>query len=624
MYFSNDAVVHAIETLRNGVHPFFGITFLACKKARLPVGQERRGGIDGLTRKLLEQHHKPLPESAFYFQPYRSIKFWVDQKYPSSGLQAINTQTFGQVFLHQRGSGWAFAPDYVSLLSKRLTELGYSPKGPLLSLAIWVYKDRSWPNATVDSDVIEYFINDFNITEEEKSRLFYVDVHDLLLTDEYLFQEEVDLQSVFQRFPPPPDAPRELGGALRRLRLEFVGPSDGMEMDFGERLTIVTGDNGLGKSFLLETAWWATTGHWAGAPAFPFLRDREYSPEDVTPSIEYEIEDRRGRRLPERADFDWRSNSWVSNTDRQTVSALSVFARVDGSFAIFDPVRQLMAAQEELVDKFTQEELWTGSGKTEGLIRDWVRWELSSDQTEFERFKRLLAHLSPEDLGTLRPGETTRLPRNPRPIPTIRHRYGETPIVFASAGVKRILGIAYLIIWAWSEHRLAAQQTASEPLKKLVLFVDEVEAHLHPKWQRIVLPALLRVGEPIQDELDVQIIAATHSPLVMASTETIFSEDTDRLYHFELTDDGVELVPLEYAKFGDAASWLTSSAFGLRYARSREAEKAIERAKALQQEETPSTEAVRRISNELRRVLAPDDKFWPRWLYFAEQHDVIL
>ena len=35
---------------------------------------------------------------------------------------------------------------------------------------------------------------------------------------------------------------------LKHLKLENVGPSSGMELEFGDRLNLITGDNGLGKS----------------------------------------------------------------------------------------------------------------------------------------------------------------------------------------------------------------------------------------------------------------------------------------------------------------------------------------------------------------------------------------
>ena len=49
---------------------------------------------------------------------------------------------------------------------------------------------------------------------------------------------------------------------LKRLELENVGPAPRMALDLAPRLNLVTGDNGLGKSFLLDVAWWALTRKW--------------------------------------------------------------------------------------------------------------------------------------------------------------------------------------------------------------------------------------------------------------------------------------------------------------------------------------------------------------------------
>ena len=39
---------------------------------------------------------------------------------------------------------------------------------------------------------------------------------------------------------------------LRSLHTRDVGPAALFDMELGERLNVLTGDNGLGKSFLLE------------------------------------------------------------------------------------------------------------------------------------------------------------------------------------------------------------------------------------------------------------------------------------------------------------------------------------------------------------------------------------
>lgn len=43
--------------------------------------------------------------------------------------------------------------------------------------------------------------------------------------------------------------------SLDRLELENVGPAEHLAATFAPRVNLFTGDNGLGKSFLLEVAW---------------------------------------------------------------------------------------------------------------------------------------------------------------------------------------------------------------------------------------------------------------------------------------------------------------------------------------------------------------------------------
>ena len=49
---------------------------------------------------------------------------------------------------------------------------------------------------------------------------------------------------------------------LEHLKLTHVGPAAEIEMNLGSRLNVITGDNGLGKSLLLDAAWFALTHTW--------------------------------------------------------------------------------------------------------------------------------------------------------------------------------------------------------------------------------------------------------------------------------------------------------------------------------------------------------------------------
>ena len=619
MYLTADAIISAIQTLSTHVHPFFGITFLACKANELPVAREVPVSVDRLTHDHLNAFHRLDRTTEHFFQPFKSARMWVSARYASTGLQTANTQTFHPVFLHKkRTKTWGFSQDYVAEIARILEESNFPVRAPTWPLSVWLFKNTKLKRGLEPRGLIELFYESFKITEDERDKLFDDDFSQLSLPSGTLFTETPPLiTDVLAHFPTPPDITREPVGLLASMSIQHTELSSDLSLEFGDRLTLITGDNGLGKSFLLEIAWWITTGEWADRPAFPHR-----SQQIGVPRVEYELKEGSGRRIAGGFSFNYLRNNWALTASTPHVSALCLFARADGSFAVFDPVRsQLQGISGENVGRLTSDQVWNGRpGIIEGLIRDWVRWQFAEESRSFARFCNVLHRLSPQDLGQLTPDDPIRIPGDPRDMPTIRHNYGTVPIVHASSGVQRILQLAYLIIWCWQEHELAASQASTQPLRRMLVFVDELEAHLHPKWQRMVLPSLMAVNQVLSDELSVQSVIATHSPMILASMEPSFDAKQDALYHLFAHTDLVRLEEIPFVKYGDASGWLTSPVFGLQHARSREAEKAIERAKALQLADETDTQAVAELTEELRRVLSNEDSFWPRWLYFSDTH----
>lgn len=625
MHLSHDAVKWAIGRLQKQSHPFVGISFLACKDADLPVGSAVHVSLNNVTKAHMDNHHRLDPQSTFYFQPFRG-KPWVAGKYPSAGLQSINTRTFGSAFIQEKKQkSWGFKKDYAARIGAIVKASPDHGPMSLAAIAIWIGKDEIWPDDATLSAVIDSFISRYKLTPQEIDVLFARSnaglSHDLLFA-----QHPVDLRALAYEFSPPPDAPGETQGTLASLQLTEIGPARKFDLDFGRRLTLIAGDNGLGKTFLLDAAWWALTGNWAGRQATPVVDGARKNPV-IQFGMRYSGKQTH-RQFSSR--FDGRSRTWSDvNRDAASVRALCLYARVDGSIAVADEIRtSLRAVDRRSPDVYTCDQVWDGKGgEIEGLVRDWANWQMSHDQEDeadaYSTLVQVLEHLSSEDLGHLAPGVPVRLPGDPRTIPTIRFAYGDVPIVMCSAGVQRILALAYLVTWTWQEHLIAARQAGREPVRKMVLLIDEVEAHLHPRWQRSVLPTLMTVGKLLSEELEVQVIAATHSPLVLSSVETDFSSEADVLYHLALHDADVKLECLDYQKFGDSSAWLTSPVFGLRHARSRQAEEAIESAKRLQLADQPDPTEIRAATEELRRCLSPDDAFWPRWVYFAEKDGIV-
>jgi len=416
---------------------------------------------------------------------------------------------------------------------------------------------------------------------------------------------------------------------LEYLHLKGVGPSPDLKLDLAPRLNVVTGDNGLGKSFLLDVAWWALTRTWPGYPALPYSGGSAAS---IGFKVQGKVRDREYVST-----YDARAQDWRGSAGRPVNPGLVLYAQVDGGFGVWDPARNYWRkiGNRDVQDRppnylFKPSNVWDGikgsSGMVcNGLIRDWVTWQLEDGRT-FKLLRAALRAMSPSAEDALKPGTPRRISLDDvRDFPTVAMPYGQdVPVVHASAGMRRIIALVYLLVWAWEEHRKASELLGQAPSSQVIFLIDEIEAHLHPQWQRRVMASLLAVVSEILAgaRADVQILAATHSPLVLASLEPIFDEDKDALWHFGLDRQQVKLDQVPWVRQGDAANWLVHEAFGLRQARSAEAERAIEAAEAFMRDDfdaLPSDLRTRDgIDAELRRLLAGHDAFWPRWIVGAQ------
>lgn len=413
---------------------------------------------------------------------------------------------------------------------------------------------------------------------------------------------------------------------LKHLRLVGVGPAAEMRMDLAPRLNLITGDNGLGKSFLLDVAWWALTRTWARLPARP-------TKGAAKAQISFSFDGAKGE---ESSGYDRRQEEWREQNAGSPPDGLVLYAQVDGGFSIWDPARNYWRiggdGNRPSAYLFSSQEVWDGLNRDgrpicKGLIEDWASWQGHDDSSVHKAFsllKRALAQLSPSEDEALLPGPLTRISLNDvRDIPTLHLHGSDVPIVQASAGIRRIVALCYLLVWSFIEHQRACELLEQPTAKKIIFLIDEVDNHLHPRWQRRVLSALLEVVKGLFDDdaIEVQLLAATHSPLVLASVESVFDESRDQLWHLGTEHGRVELSAMPWAKQGDVLNWLVSPVFGLHQARSIEAERAIEAAEAFMRNDSQQLpeglQTVDQIHQELLRLLPGADVFWPRWLVTA-------
>ncbi|GHV23149.1 hypothetical protein FACS189494_10880 [Spirochaetia bacterium] len=571
--------------------------------------------MDSLTKSFMDRVHKIRPDSLYYFNPYKSNsrdKQWVSSRYPSTGLQSINTQTFIHSFIHSSmEKTWGWNESYINVLAAKLA-------GNLLSaldLGIWFFKYDDWAENTSYQDIIEKFFSCFSISKAEQEKLF-LPIKSSAISKIFYDNTVVNWNTLSLYISSPPDATPEHGATLAYLEINNVGPASQLIMESSNRLNLITGDNGLGKTFLMECSWWALTGRWSGLAAYT---------DKINASITYALSGTAGWPIKKTISYDIQAGEWPQSPEDSIRPGLVLYSRIDDSYAIWDPIKQYQNTSPLPESVFSNSDVWNGvPNSIEGLLRDWVKWQNTPKNYPFKELKSVLEKMSPPDLGSLVPGEIVRMRGEIREVPTITHMYGNTPIIHASAGIKRIMTLAYLIVWAWHEHKIAAKLYNVAPEKRMIILIDEIEEHLHPQWQRAILPALLDIHSSLSSELEIQFIISSHSPLVLASAETCFDEEKDALFHLEAEKQSRQILlsKADFIKYGYVNSWLTSPIFGLNQPRAIEAENAINQAKQLQLQDKPNKEQIDAVHQKLLQVLSGDDSFWPRWIYFAEKNGV--
>jgi hypothetical protein len=143
----------------------------------------------------------------------------------------------------------------------------------------------------------------------------------------------------------------------------------------------------------------------------------------------------------------------------------------------------------------------------------WLRNMRSNNKRRFKQIVRLIDHLTPSGIsfkGDMENGEFL-----------FRHRSVSVPFGALSDGYKAYIG--------WVADLLFHLSTGTVGKTKLtdshgIVLVDEIDLHIHPEWQRTIVPRLAQTLK------NLQFIFTTHSPLVVGTLEraNIFTVETGK------------------------------------------------------------------------------------------------
>lgn len=433
---------------------------------------------------------------------------------------------------------------------------------------------------------------------------------------------------------------------LKKIALTNVGPIPNFDIELGERLNVITGDNGLGKSFILDIIWFILTRSWPASVNKRLTSGYMAKPceQGKDAEIKYELIPESKTPIQKTITFDLGQQNWRIPQARPPIPGVVIYAHVDGSFSVWDPNKNYWTHKKALLEEldmpaafvFSPQDVWYGLSNADesvrycnGLLQDLYDWQKDADW-KIAIFNELLLKLSPPD-APLTLGTPIKLSKNDaRKVPTIHMPYGDVSILIAAAGIKRILALAYFLAWTLVEHKENSQLIGKNVTSQINFIMDEIEAHLHPKWQRKIIRCLLdswdnqEINKIIGATPKVQMILATHSPLIMSSLEPVFNPNTDKWFDINMENHVVEITDETFKKYGDVDTWLQSNAFDLTSSRSSDAENAMNDAKALLKKETFGPDEGKDVYQTLLNALEPTDAFLLRFRYLCEKKGITI
>ena len=303
--------------------------------------------------------------------------------------------------------------------------------------------------------------------------------------------------------------PRASGNlTLKSVSLENIGPFQSLHLDLTPSWNLLLGDNGVGKTVLLRAIAVALCGESANPDVVKRLLRSGASQGSIRlrdNNREYTVELKRQ----------------MDGSIKVTSASLSPIIYERWLVLGFPALRSITADSPKGPTKVTrhapavEDLLPLLSYEPDRRMSDIKQWLVNLDYASKSEYSAISAKRTRDDfirvLQRLTPG--LRLELGPIDTKTMQINVvsdaGMVPLELVSQGTVSVMSWIGTLL----ERLVETGTSRSESKNSVLVLIDELDAHMHPKWQQMFVDAFRK------EFASVQIIATTHSPLLVGSLQ---------------------------------------------------------------------------------------------------------
>jgi len=294
---------------------------------------------------------------------------------------------------------------------------------------------------------------------------------------------------------------------VKELQLSNFRGFESLTLQFHEQLTVLVGVNGSGKTSVLDAVVRAMPRAQGGSERIAPLEVRNGA-DDATVRVSLIVQ---GKSIESETSTGRKGPPVVAPGYVGGMAPIFVY------FAVGRHARDATPAATE-AENWGRADSWTAQGITK--FSAFFRWFREREDLENEQI-RLRRDYRDGQLEAVRAAITRSLPAYGAPR-VFRSRGDQTakfrgPVLLVSRGGQDFSfdqlseGERILVAMVADIARRLCIANDADPLEgKGVVLIDEIELHLHPKWQAEIIPALRRTFP------NLQFIVTTHSPIVLS------------------------------------------------------------------------------------------------------------